>query len=364
MLGYIARCIAIGILTVWIISVLAFFVGQLPPGDAVDRHMDSLIMGGLGRYDLEQAEVLRKYMGLDRPMVVRYGMWIANLMQGDLGLSFQVWGAGWTQQRSVKEIIGDRIWTTVALTAFTIVVTWTLAIPVGIYSAVRQHSVGDFLFTFIGFSGLAVPDFLLALVLMYVAYAYFGQTVGGLLSADFKDAAWDWPKAWDMLKHLWIPAAVLGTSGTASLIRIMRNNLLDELGKPYVVTARAKGVVPLEGHHQVPRPGRNQPARQHGGIPLAGTDQRQRYRLRRLESAYARAYLPHGDHAGRRLHVRVYRDDARSAHDYRHPALGHTAGRARPAHQVRGPIASPDPQPYLKVTPALYGDQMSRSCSR
>ena len=244
MLGYIARRIAIGILTVWIISVLAFFVGQLPPGDAVDRHMDSLIMGGLGRYDLEQAEVLRKYMGLDRPMVVRYGMWIANLMQGDLGLSFQVWGAGWTQQRSVKEIIGDRIWTTVALTAFTIVVTWTLAIPVGIYSAVRQHSVGDYLFTFIGFSGLAVPDFLLALVLMYVAYAYFGQTVGGLLSADFKDAAWGWPKAWDMLKHLWIPAAVLGTSGTASLIRIMRNNLLDELGKPYVVTARAKGVSP------------------------------------------------------------------------------------------------------------------------
>lgn len=244
MLGYIARRIAIGILTVWIISVLAFFVGQLPPGDAVDRHMDSLIMGGLGRYDLEQAEVLRKYMGLDRPMVVRYGMWIANLMQGDLGLSFQVWGAGWTQQRSVKEIIGDRIWTTVALTAFTIVVTWTLAIPVGIYSAVRQHSVGDYLFTFIGFSGLAVPDFLLALVLMYVAYAYFGQTVGGLLSADFKDAAWGWPKAWDMLKHLWIPAAVLGTSGTASLIRIMRNNLLDELGKPYVVTARGKGVSP------------------------------------------------------------------------------------------------------------------------
>ena len=223
---------------------MAFFVGQLPPGDAVDRHKDSLIMGGLGRYDLEQAEVLRKYMGLDRPMVVRYGMWIANLMQGDLGLSFQVWGAGWTQQRSVKEIIGDRIWTTVALTAFTIVVTWTLAIPVGIYSAVRQHSVGDYLFTFIGFSGLAVPDFLLALVLMYVAYAYFGQTVGGLLSADFKDAAWGWPKAWDMLKHLWIPAAVLGTSGTASLIRIMRNNLLDELGKPYVVTARAKGVSP------------------------------------------------------------------------------------------------------------------------
>ena len=141
-------------------------------------------------------------------------------------------------------IIGDRIWTTVVLTGFTIVVTWTFAIPVGIYSAVRQHSIGDYVFTFIGFSGLAVPDFLLGLVLMYMAYAYFDQSVGGLFSGDYANEPWSVAKAIDMVNHLWVPAIVLGTSGTAGLIRVMRNNLLDELSKPYVVTARAKGVPP------------------------------------------------------------------------------------------------------------------------
>ena len=139
-------------------------------------------------------------------------------------------------------MIGDRLWTTVALTGFTILFTWTMAIPIGIYSAVRQHSVGDYVFTFVGFSGLAVPDFLLGLVLMYIAFAYFDQNVGGLFSADYAAAPWSVARAWDMVQHLWIPAVVLGTSGTAGLIRVMRNNLLDELGKPYVVTARARGV--------------------------------------------------------------------------------------------------------------------------
>ena len=208
--------------------------------------MDKIMTGGFSatEIDLEQAEVLRKYLGLDRPMLVRYALWIGNLAKGDLGLSFQVWGGGESQQRPVKMIIGDRIWTTVILTAFTIVVTWTFAIPVGIYSAVRQHSIGDYLFTFIGFSGLAVPDFLLGLVLMYVAYAYFGQSVGGLFSGDYANEPWSLGKVLDMVNHLWVPAIVLGTSGTAGLIRVMRNNLLDELSKPYVVTARAKGVPP------------------------------------------------------------------------------------------------------------------------
>ena len=127
---------------------------------------------------------------------------------------------------------------------FTILFTWTFAIPVGIYSAVRQHSIGDYTFTFLGFTGLAVPDFLLGLLLMYIAFAYFDQSVGGLFSNEYAEAPWNMVRIWDLLKHLWIPAIVLGTSGTASLIRIMRNNLLDELGKPYVVTARAKGMAP------------------------------------------------------------------------------------------------------------------------
>ena len=161
-----------------------------------------------------------------------------------MGRSFQGSGIVEARQRPAKELIGDRIQMTVVLTGFTILVTWTFAIPVGIYSAVRQHSIGDYAFTLLGFTGLAVPDFLLGLVLMYVAYAYFDQSVGGLFSADFQNEPWSMAKVYDLFKHLWIPAVVLGTSGTASLIRIMRNNLLDELGKPYVVTARAKGLSP------------------------------------------------------------------------------------------------------------------------
>ena len=134
--------------------------------------------------------------------------------------------------RPIKAQIGDRLWITVALTGFTVLVTWTFAIPVGIYSAVRQNSVGDYVFTLAGFTGLAVPDFLLGLVLMYIGFAYFNQSVGGLFSADYQNAPWDLWKLWDLLKHLWIPAVVLGTSGTAGLIRVMRNNLLDELRKP------------------------------------------------------------------------------------------------------------------------------------
>jgi peptide/nickel transport system permease protein len=176
-------------------------------------------------------------------MHIRYAKWMWNLLQGDFGLSFQFFCSSFAVERTVKEIIGDRIWLTIALTGFTAMVTWTFAIPVGIYSAVRQHSIGDYAFTLLGFSGLAVPDFLLGLVLMYVAFAYFDQAVGGLFSGDFQDSSWSLAKVWDLFKHLWIPAIVLGTSGTASLIRIMRNNLLDELGKPYVATARAKGAI-------------------------------------------------------------------------------------------------------------------------
>ena len=249
MFAYILRRLVLAVFTVWVITLLTFLIIQLPEGDAVDRYLELLEVqgGGLGRVDgVKVARELRAYLGYDLPIFARYGKWMWNLMHGDLGRSFQYFGASYLPPVTpVKELVGDRIWTTVALSAFTILVTWTLAIPIGIYSAVRQHTIGDYVFTLIGFSGLAVPDFLLGLVLMYVAFAYFGQSVGGLFSPDFKDAAWGWPKAWDMLKHLWIPAAVLGTSGTAGLIRVMRNNLLDELEKPYVVTARAKGMSPL-----------------------------------------------------------------------------------------------------------------------
>ena len=241
MAAYISRRLLLAVFTVWVISVAAFVIIELPPGDTIDRMFDRTIRTHGEGVAIEMLENLRSRLGLDQPKYVRYGKWMWALLHGNLGQTMVPYG-GLGNQRAVKDVIGDRLWTTVVFTGFTVLVTWTFAIPVGIYSAVRQHSVGDYVFTFIGFTGLAVPDFLLGLVLMYLAFAYFDQSVGGLFSADFLDAPWSLARAKDMLDHLWIPAIVLGTSGTAGLIRVLRNNLLDELSKPYVVTARAKGV--------------------------------------------------------------------------------------------------------------------------
>ena len=240
MIAYIVKRLILAFATVWAISVLSFVIIELPEGDAIDKWMDWALKEGSNSHSAEMAKFYREYLGLDKPQYVRYGKWVWNLMRGELGYTFSDgYYAGGDQP--IKNVIGDRIWITVILTGFTIIVTWTFAIPVGIYSAVRQHTIGDYLFTLAGFTGLAVPDFLLGLVLMYIGYAYFNQNVGGLFSADYINAPWSLDKALDLLQHLWIPALVLGTSGTAGLIRVMRNNLLDELGKPYVVTARAKG---------------------------------------------------------------------------------------------------------------------------
>ena len=244
MLAYIARRMILALFTIWVISILTFVIIELPEGDAAERTISDLMAGGGVHGHVGNPELLaqlRAYMDLDQPQYIRYLRWIWRMLHGDLGFAYTA-GEASGYQGTIKKIIGDRLWMTVALTSFTIIVTWTFAIPVGIYSAVRQHSIGDYTFTLLGFTGLAVPDFLLGLVLMYLAYAYFDQSVGGLFSADYANADWSVAKVLDLIEHLWIPAVVLGTSGTAGLIRVMRNNLLDELGKPYVVTARAKGV--------------------------------------------------------------------------------------------------------------------------
>ena len=239
MASYIIRRLLLSIFTVWVISVFAFIVIEAPPGDKLEKWFDYRTTWGIA-FDQEAIKNLSTQFGMNQPKHVRYAKWMWGLLRGDLGVSFD----SWDTLTSTRDVIGDRLWLTVILTAFTIIFTWTISIPIGIYSAVRQHSIGVYAATFVGFAGLAVPDFLLGLVLMYIAYAYFDQSVGGLFSADQMNAPWSWDKVQDLLKHLWIPAFVLGTSGTASLIRIMRNNLLDELGKPYVVTARAKGLTP------------------------------------------------------------------------------------------------------------------------
>ena len=163
---------------------------------------------------------------------------MSQLLRGDWGYYI----VGTDLRKPIEDIVTDRVPPTIALTAFVMVVTWMFAIPIGIYSAVRQHSIGDYAFTFLGFTGLAIPDFLFALVLMYLLFDLFDMSVGGLYSADYRDAPWDFGKVIDLIKHLVVPSIVLGTAGTAGLIRIMRNNLLDELNKPYVMTARAKGL--------------------------------------------------------------------------------------------------------------------------
>ena len=237
MLAYILRRLFIAIGTVWVISVVSFAIIQLPPGDYVTSYIAQLMATGT-LVTQEEAENLRLQYGLNQPVYVQYAKWIWLVLQGNFGVSME-----W--KRPVTEVIGDRLLLT-ALLAFTAVIfTWILAIPIGIYSAVRQYSVGDYVFTCMGFIGLAVPNFLLALVIMYLAFAYFGASVGGLFSTPYMDAPWSWARVLDLLQHLWIPAIILSTAGTAHLIRILRANLLDELRKPYVVTARAKGLSEL-----------------------------------------------------------------------------------------------------------------------
>jgi peptide/nickel transport system permease protein len=237
MLAYILRrlCIALG--TVWVISVVSFAIIQLPPGDYVTSYIAQLMSTGT-MVTQEEAANLRAQYGLDQPMYVQYAKWMWQVLQGNFGVSME-----W--KRPVTEVIGDRLLLTALLALTAIIFTWILAIPIGIYSAVRQYSLGDYAFTCIGFIGLAVPNFLLALVIMYLAFAYFGASVGGLFSPEYLDAPWSWARMLDLLKHLWIPAIILSTAGTAQLIRILRANLLDELRKPYVVTARAKGLSEL-----------------------------------------------------------------------------------------------------------------------
>jgi peptide/nickel transport system permease protein len=235
MLSYIIRRLLYMIPTVLVISIISFVIIQLPPGD----YLTSMVAGMAERgeeIDAATIEALRARYGLGEPVYVQYYKWMRGiLLRGDFGQSFE-----WS--RPVKDIIWERLGWTLVISVCTVLFIWVLAFPIGIYSAVRKYSVGDYVATFIGFVGVATPGFLLALVLMYIAFSQFGQTVGGLFSPKYLDEAWSWGKFWDLLSHLWVPLVILGTSGTASLIRRMRANMLDELHKPYVLTAKAKGL--------------------------------------------------------------------------------------------------------------------------
>jgi peptide/nickel transport system permease protein len=236
MFAYTVRRLITMVPTLIAISVIIFVIIQLPPGDYLSTYVAELAAQGEGVND-ERIAYLREKYGLDQPIWKQYLMWAGGLLQGDLGYSFEY-------QLPVSELIGDRLLLTFVISLVTILFTYAVAFPIGIYTAVRQYSIGDYTLSFIGFLGLATPNFLLALLLLYAANIWFGTSIGGLMDPEYVDQPWSWAKVGSVLAHLWVPVVVIGTSGTAAMIRRLRANLLDELQKQYVTTGRAKGLSP------------------------------------------------------------------------------------------------------------------------
>jgi len=226
------------ILTLAAVSMVAFVLIQLPPGDFADSYANKRQQAG-APIKVEELDEIRRRLGIDKPWYIQYGKWISNMvLEGDMGYS-------WEWRRPVSDLIAERLPLTLLLAFSTLILMYGLAIPIGIYSAVRQYSATDHIFSTVGYVGLAIPNFLLALILMYLGQQWFGQSVGGLFSPEYQDAPWSWPRVVNLAEHLWVPVVVLGTAGTAYLIRTIRASTLDELDKMYVMAARAGGLSPI-----------------------------------------------------------------------------------------------------------------------
>jgi peptide/nickel transport system permease protein len=236
-LRYIIWRIAVMVPTLLVISMLVFTIIQLPPGDFFESQIAELQAQGESA-NLQEIEDLRKQYGLDKPMALQYVYWAAGMLHGDFGYSFEY-------QLPVSEVVGERLWLTMLVSFTTILLTWLVAFPIGIYSATHQYSWSDYGLTFLGLLGIAIPNFMLALILMYFANVWFGVSIGHLMDQKYLSQPMSWEKASSILSHLWIPVIIVGTAGTAGMIRRLRANLLDEMQKQYVVTARAKGLHPL-----------------------------------------------------------------------------------------------------------------------
>jgi peptide/nickel transport system permease protein len=236
MFGYIVQRLLIMIPTLFAISIIVFVIIQLPPGDYLSSYMAELQSQGES-VDPHKIEFLRQQYGLDKPMIEQYFVWATGMLRGDFGYSFEY-------NLPVSQVVGDRLLLSVVVALATIVFVWVVSFPIGVYSATHQYSLGDYGLTFLGFIGLATPNFLFALILLYVANAWFGTSIGGLMDDKFLGAPWSWAKFLSVLAHLWIPVIVIGAASTAGMIRRLRANLLDELQKQYVVTGRAKGLPP------------------------------------------------------------------------------------------------------------------------
>lgn len=234
MLRYIIQRLLLLPVLILLFSIIVFALVQAPPGDFLTSYIATLASSGSSMDDAT-VEALKMQFGVDQPFMVQYGRWLGGLLRGDLGRSLEY-------QRANVELIGERLLLTIALALFAFVITWVIAIPAGIYSATHPNSLLDYFFTVLNYAGVAIPNFMLALVLMWFAFDKLGISITGLFSPEFVQAPWSWPRVVDLLKHIWVPAIVLGVAGTARLTRVMRANLLDELNKQYVVTARAKGL--------------------------------------------------------------------------------------------------------------------------
>ena len=222
------------LVTMFFVSIVGFVIINLPPGTYMDVYRAQLEAQGTRTTERQLEAIVRQY-GLDQPVHVQYWKWVSGFVRGDFGRSF-------AYNKDVNELIWERLTLTMVISISTLLVTWLIAIPIGVYSATHQYQASDHLFTTIGMVGLSIPNFLLALILMVIAAIVFDQSVGGLFSPEYIDAPWDVAKLWDLLKHMWIPVLVVGTSGTAGLIRMMRGNLLDVLKIAYITSARAKGL--------------------------------------------------------------------------------------------------------------------------
>ena len=238
MFRFLVRRTLVMIPTLLVISALVFIIIQLPEGDYLTSYITELEAQG-ERVSAEKIQFLREEYGLDKPPLERYATWLWGMLQGDFGYSFEY-------NLPVSQVVGDRLFLSFLLSFATILFTWAVAFPIGVYSATHQYSWGDHSLTLIGFLGLATPNFLLALVLLYFANVVFGTSVGGLMDPQYLNQSMSWAKFLSVLEHLWIPVVVIGTSGTAGMIRRLRANLLDELQKQYVVTGRAKGLAPFK----------------------------------------------------------------------------------------------------------------------
>jgi peptide/nickel transport system permease protein len=232
--AFVIRRVFYAIIMLFVVSFVSFIIISLPQGDFMDQKIAELLARG-DQSAVERVDEYRARYGLDKPLLTQYWLWISNFVQGDFGLSFQY-------DRPVRELIGQRLTLTIILSLTTLTFTWAIAIPLGVYSAVNQYSIGDQIITTIAFIGLGIPGFLLALIVLYVAIVILQQDVVGLFSREFVDAPWSLAKVWDLLKHLWVPALIGAVTGTAGTIRIMRGNLLDTFGQAFIEAARARGL--------------------------------------------------------------------------------------------------------------------------